>query len=314
MRAPGRGRARSRNIVRGANPVWQGRPGGLGSAAMKRGVERRRVLGLAALSALTAACEAIGLKATVVTTKTKDGKTTTTVREAKNWEEFEAAMGEVATEFSDFAKEVGATTAEIVKKLVEAPPPGQVQLGHLASSLKSFEGDVRYDYLKVARMNPNAEYDFKYVQIGIPQYDAFFRASAEMYATAYQLVETGRHVHLAAYKLRGEDAPEDVQNGDKKIEAPEVEALFDGMKGSAKEVSEGVDKLKTLWVATAELGIKLVAKTAETVQTGVALVASAPSQILNPKLVLHIDLIVKGLEQSVSLVKDTGVLLGEIVS
>jgi len=44
-----------------------------------------------------------------------------------------------------------------------------------------------------------------------------------------------------------------------------------------------------------------------------ALVASAPSQILNPKLVLHIDLIVKGLEQSVSLVKDTGSLLGKMV-
>ena len=63
----------------------------------------------------------------------------------------------------------------------------------------------------------------------------------------------------------------------------------------------------------AELGGQLAAKAGETAQTGMALVASAPSQILNPKLVLHIDLIVKGLEQSVSLVKDTGSLLGKMV-
>ena len=140
---------------------------------------RRTLLAVSALSVLSAACEAIGLKATIVTTKTQNGQTTTRVREAKNWEEFEQAMGEVATDFSDFAKQVGATTVELAKKLVDVPPQGQVQLGQLAASLKAYEGDVRYDYLKVARMNPNAKYDFKYVQIGMPEYDNFFRASAE---------------------------------------------------------------------------------------------------------------------------------------
>ena len=275
---------------------------------------RRHLVGLAALGAASAACEAIGLKATVVTTKTVDGKTTTRVREAKNWDEFEEAMGEVATDFSDFAKQVGATTAELAKKLVDVPPQGQVKLGQLASSLKPFEGDVRYDYLKVARMNPDAEYDFKYVQIGMPEYDRFFRASAEMYATAYQLMETGRHVHLAAAKVKGEDAPDDVENGDRKIKKGEVDSAMSEIVGATSdEAAEGVEKLKTLWLTTAELGVKLAAKAVETAQTGVALVASAPSQILNPKLVLHIDLIVKGLDQSVSMVKDTGKLLGEMV-
>jgi hypothetical protein len=271
-------------------------------------ISRRKLVGLAALSALASACEAIGLKATVVSSRTMNGQTTTTVREAKNWEEFEHAMGEVATEFSDFAKEVGATTAELAKKLVDVPPQGQVQLGQLASSLKSFEGDVRYDYIKVARMNPNAEYDFKYVQIGMPEYDNFFRASAEMYAAAYQLVETGRHVHLASYKTKGEEAPSDVESGDKKIKKDEVDSL-----ASQLGETESAKKLALLWGTTAELGMQLAAKAGETAQTGMALVASAPSQILNPKLVLHIKLIIKGLEQSVSLVKDTGSLLGEAV-
>ncbi|MCE7893737.1 MAG: hypothetical protein DYH12_29240 [Sorangiineae bacterium PRO1] len=271
---------------------------------------RRTVLALSALSALSAACEAIGLKATVVTTKTQNGKTTTRVREAKNWEEFEQAMGEVATDFSDFAKQVGATTVELAKKLVDVPPQGQVQLGQLSSSLKPYEGDVRYDYLKVARMNPNAEYDFKYVQIGMAEYDNFFRASAEMYATAYQLMETGRHVHLAKSKVKGEDAPEDVEQGDRKIKKSEVNAALSELESAA---GEGTEKLKTLWLTTAELGAKLAGKAAETASAGAALVASAPAQILNPKLVLHLKLIIKGLDQSVSMVKDTGKILGEIV-
>lgn len=157
-------------------------------------------------------------------------------------------------------------------------------------------------------MNPNAKYDFKYVQIGMPEYDNFFRASAEMYGAAYQLMETGRHMHLAAYKTKGEDAPEDVEQGEKKIKRDEVDAL-----ASELGKTEGAQKLISLWATTAELGAQLAGKAAQTAQTGAALVASAPSQILNPKLVLHLDLIVKGLEQSVSMVKDTGSLLGDIV-
>jgi hypothetical protein len=271
---------------------------------------RRTLLAVSALSVLSAACEAIGLKATIVTTKTQNGQTTTRVREAKNWEEFEQAMGEVATDFSDFAKQVGATTVELAKKLVDVPPQGQVQLGQLAASLKAYEGDVRYDYLKVARMNPNAKYDFKYVQIGMPEYDNFFRASAEMYATAYQLMETGRHVHLARAKVKGEDPPSDVEKGQRKIKKSEISSAISELEERAGESSA---KLTTLWLTMAELGTKLGGKAIETASAGAALVASAPAQILNPKLVLHLKLIVKGLDQSVSMVKDTGKILGEIV-
>jgi hypothetical protein len=274
-------------------------------------VNRRAIVGLGALSALTAACEAIGLKATVVSTKTVNGKTSTRVREAKNWDEFEAAMGEVATDFSDVAKQVGATMGELAKKLVDVPPPGQVKIGQLSPSLQPYEGDVRYDYIKVARMNPDAAYDFKYVQIGMADYDQFFRASAEMYGTAYQLMETGRHVHLAAFNARGEDPPSDVENGDRKIKKPEVQSALSELSSSA---SEGAQKLERLWATTAELGVVLAGKAAETASTGAQLIASAPAQILNPKLVLHLGLIVKGLEQSVSMVKDTGKLLGDIVA
>ena len=274
-------------------------------------MNRKTIVGLGALSTLTTACEAIDLKATVVSTKTVNGQTTTRVREAKNWDEFEDAMGEVATDFSDVAKQVGATTAELAKKLIEVPPPGQVTLTQLSPSLRPFDGDVRYDYLKVARMNPNAEYDFKYVQIGMAEYDNFFRASAEMYGTAYQLMETGRHVHLAAHNVRGEEPPSDVESGQRKIKKPEIERALSDLEGSP---SEGTKKLESLWLTTAELGATLAGKAVETASAGAALIASAPSQILNPKLVLHLDLIVKGLDQSLGMVKDTGKLLGDIVT
>jgi hypothetical protein len=277
-------------------------------------VTRRAIVGMGALGALSVACEAIGLRATVVSTKTVDGKTTTRVREAKNWEEFEQAMGEVATDFSEFAKQVGATTAELAKKLIDVPPQGQVTLAQLAPSLQPFDGDVRYDYLKVARMNPNAEYDFKYVQIGMPEYDRFFRSSAEMYSTAYQLMETGRHVHLASHSANGEDPPSDVERGERRIRKPEIErTLSELQSGASGSMADGAQKLGRLWSSTAELGAALASKSAETASAGAALIASAPAQILNPKLLLHIDLIVKGLGQSLSMVKDTGKLLGEIV-
>ena len=276
---------------------------------------RRNALGFFAYSTLLAACEQLGIKARIVTTTTKDGHTEVREREAKNWNEFEEAMGEVGTDFSSFAKDVGATTLELVKKLVDVPPAGQVKLGGLDAALAPFEGDIRYDYLKVATMKDRPEYDFKYVQIGMHEYDAFFKAAAEMYATAYQLVETGRHIHLAGAKARGKEPDGAIDDGKKKVPKGDVETLLGGLESSAQpEVVETARHLRRLWTSVATLGVQLVGKTAATAEAGVALVASAPSQITNPKLFLHIQLIIKGLGQSVDLVKDTGKLLGSVVT
>ncbi len=276
-------------------------------------LSRRRVLGLALLSTFAAACEALGIKGKVVTTMTKDGHTTVKERDFKNWDEFEDAMGEVGTDFSSFAKDVGAVTAELVKKLVDVPPPGKVRLGQLDPSLQTFEGNIKYDYLKVATMQPNPAYDFTYVQIGMPEYDNFFKASAEMYATAYQLMETGRHIVLAKSAAAGEDPPSEVDAGRKKLPKDEVESALKELQGTEnKDIQDKAQQLTALYGSVVTLGAQLASKTANTVSTGVALVSSAPSQILNPKLVLHIKLIVKGLTESLEMVKDTGALLGKI--
>lgn len=277
-------------------------------------ISRRSALLLAPLGVLLGACEQLGIKAKITSTRTENGKTTVKVREAKNWHEFEEAMGEVATDFSDFAKKVGAVTSELVHQLVDTPPPGQVTLSTLDPSLASFENDLRYDYLYVARQKPNPEYDFRYVQIGMPAYDAFFRASAELYSTAYQLVETGRHIHLAAARAQDQSPDGAVDAGRKKLPKAAVETALAALSSAeAPEVAESAKQLHALWGSALALGVKLGGKAAETAQTGVALIASAPAQILNPKLVLHLKLIVKGLDESVGLVKDTAKLLGELI-
>ena len=275
---------------------------------------RRGVLGLAVLSSFAAACEAIGLHGKVVTSFTKNGHTTVHERKFKNWDEFEDAMGEVGTDFSEFAKEVGAVTAKLIRKLTDVPPPGKVRLGQLDPSLQQFEGNIKYDYIKVATMQPNTAYDFTYVQIGMKEYDDFFRASAEMYGTAYQLLETGRHILLAKSAVAGEDPPSSIQNGTKKLPKLTVENALDELSSVEKpEIVEQAKQLASLYKSVVTLGADLVAKAEETVSTGVALVESAPKQILNPQLVLHLKLIVKGLAQSLDLVKDTGGLLLKIV-
>jgi hypothetical protein len=276
-------------------------------------LSRRGVLGLLWVAPAVAACEALGIHGKIVTTMTQNGHTTVHEHDFKNWNEFKEAMGETATDFSDFAKEVGAVTAELVKKLVDVPPPGHVRLGDLDPALKPFEGDVRYDYLKVATMQPNPAYDLSYVQIGMNDYDAFFKASAQMYATAYQLMETGRHIVLAKAAAANQPPDSGVNDGTKHVPKGDVESALSDLKSSSNsDVAKSAERLATLYGSVVTLGAGLASKTAETVQTGLALVAGAPKQILNPKLVLHLGLIVKGLSESVGLVKDTGGLLGRL--
>lgn len=258
---------------------------------------------------LVTGCEELGIKANIVSTTSINGKTTTKTREAKNWGEFKQAMGEVATDFSAVAKQVGATTAELVKKLVDVPPAGKVALGGLDPSLKQYEGSEKYDFLTIATKKPNPDYDFTYVQIGMNEYDNFFKASAEMYGVAYQLTETARHIRIAGAAARGESEPKK----DSKVD-DEVAALDKGSSSGDSDSANAAKDLVTMWKTMAPLGVTLAKKAGATAQAGVALVASAPKQITNPKLVLHIKLIVKGLDQSVSMVKDTAKLLGGLVT
>jgi hypothetical protein len=256
-----------------------------------------------------AGCEAIGLKANIVSFKNINGKTETKQREAKNWDEFKSAMGEVGTDFSDVAKAAGATTVELVKVLTEAPPPGKVTLSSLDPSLKKWDGNEKLDFIAAAKkQKKDGGYDFTYVQIGVPSYDNFFRTVAEAYGLAFQMKETGRRIKVATGAITG-SKPEDSSKPADDIEKAKA------AKGSEenKDVTEYFDELEGVFTVTAKLGLKLVGKMAELVAAGEHLIVGAPSSITNPKTVIHIKLIVKGLEQSVDLVKNAGSWIKELV-
>ncbi len=188
-------------------------------------------------------------------------------------------------------------------------------VGTLAPSLAQYDGDIRYDYITVALTKPEPEYDFKYVQLGIPQFDSFFRSSAETYATAYQLVETGRHIYLADVALRNGNADTNIRSGTKRVTKAQVGVAFANLDAATVEGAAAMrTQYHALWEGLAVLGAQLAAKASETAQAGIALVAIAPSQITNPKCLLHLDLIVRGLGQSVDLLKDSGSLIASVLT
>ena len=254
------------------------------------------------------ACESLGITANITSFKSVNGETTVKHREAKNWDEFEQAMGEVATDFSDVAKEVGATTGELAKALVEAPPPGKVALADLDPNLSKYEGNERFDFIAASRKKPDAPYDFSYVRIGVASYDDFFKTAAEVYALAFQMTETARRIRLAAGAVTGEET-----DSDAKPDAVAAKARSAKVGEDKKEMASYLSDLDAMWKLAGVQGVQLVSKTAQLISKGQALVVSAPSSITNPKTLLHIDLIVKGLEQSVALIKDGAGMVGELL-
>lgn len=255
-----------------------------------------------------AGCESLGLKANIVSFKSINGKTEVKQREAKNWDEFKSAMGEVGTDFSDVAKAAGATTGELVKALVDAPPPGKVKLQDLDPGLAKFEGNEKLDFIAAAAKKPDAPYDFTYVQIGVPSYDEFFKTAAEAYALAFQMTETARRIRVASGALTGEKQ-DDAKPKDAAEKARSVQATDDN-----KEMADYFGQLDGMYQLVGVQGVKLVGKTAQLVQKGQALIAGAPASITNPKTVLHIKLIIKGLEQSIGLIKDGATLAGKLLA
>jgi hypothetical protein len=267
-------------------------------------------LAIPALVLVIGGCESLGLKANITSWKSVNGETTVKHREAKNWDEFKSAMGEVGTDFSDVAKAVGANTAALAKALVDAPPPGEIKLGELSPSLKRFEGNEQLDFIAAARKEKktDAGYDFTYVRIGVPSYDDFFKAAAETYSLAFQMKETARRVRLISSALSGDKADENAKVADAVDKTKKAQATDDN-KDAVAYGSQLVD----MWSTLGSQGAQLVAKTAELVSKGQALIVGAPSSITNPKTVLHIKLIIKGLEDSISLIKDSAKIMGDLL-
>lgn len=248
-------------------------------------------------------------------TKTKmnaDGTTTTETKEYDDWDEMKADLAIAA-------KELRATTKALITTLTDVPPAGRVKLGDLSASFAQYEGNSAFDFI----VNAESDVDgFSYVQIGVPSYDEFFKAAAEFHAFVHQTKESILRLRtLAQARIQA------TMNGrvEAKMSLGDVVALAlrqaPGAAGDAAgalgaELGEGVPddlvEMRDLALSIGRSAPEFVDKTKRLVETGRQLVTAAPSSIVNPKVVLHIDLIVKGLEDSVKVVGSSGKLLVEL--
>jgi hypothetical protein len=247
------------------------------------------------------ACDQFKFKGQVTTVKTENGHTTVHRREVDKLEDMPGAISEAADEMAE-------VTQKLIKKLTDVPPPGNVKLGDLGAGFKDFEGKKEFDFLIQAKEG-DKPVSFEYVQIGVPDYDKFFKTTMEIYALTYQTRQSLNRARLLASAILDED-----------IDAKaSVSAAVGRALGSANVDSKGdlVPKLKAfkdIGQMLAAVVPAIVDKVSTLVSLGQKLILGAPSAITNPKVVLHLGLIKKGLEDSVKVIKEAGGNLGGIVS
>lgn len=252
----------------------------------------------AAVAAAIPGCDMIQVKGKVTTTKIKDGKVETKEREFHSWAEMGEALSAAYDDMAD-------TTRELVEKLTEAPPPGKVTLTEMFPDLAKYEGDPDVDFLSQAKSGDGKPLDFTYVQIGVPQYDQFFKTSMEVYALAYQTNQvTHRLREVAAYVLN---------------EKPDADVGLFALVSRAQKADSSdpaakkqLDQLAAVAQTLGRNAAALVQKIQQLVAAGQGLIAGAAASITNPKTVIHLKLIKKGLVQSIKVIKETAPLLGDL--
>lgn len=202
---------------------------------------------------------------------------------------------------------LGETTRLLAEKLVEAPPPGQVKLADLDPGLASFENDESINFLLAAK-NAGEPLDFSYVQIGVPSYDQFFKQSAELYALMYQTKQTIYNLRaFAAVRARKTELPTDELR--RAVDSALVAPFSPQLAGADLKLRN----LASITATIAGAARNTVTRVQQLVASGQQLVTAAPSSITNPKTVLHLDLILKGLKQSLEMVGRSGQMLVEMV-
>jgi len=260
------------------------------------------LVGLAVMLAFGAgACDLIKVKGVVKTTTVENGKTTTKTREFNSFEEMPAALSAGADDMSE-------ATTKMVEKLTEAPPPGEVKLADLTPALAEYEDHKTLNFLARAKTKDGKPYKFRYVQIGVPSYDEFFKSSMEFYALIYQVRYATMRIRKLSAAIAGKEDAADLA----------LDELIDKVTSADTNAAQNlimtqIEELVELTKAMAPSALALVEKTQKLVASGQQLVAGAPASITNPKTALHIGLIVEGLEQSVSLIGSSGELLEGMV-
>lgn len=260
-----------------------------------------RALVFVALAGGAIACDQIKMQGVVRTTVTKGGKTTTKERHFTKLSEMPAALSEAG-------QDLGEVTAELKKALLDAPPPGQVKLGALVPSLAKYEGSKEFDFLAAGKDADGKSIDFSYVQIGVPTYDDFFKTSMEMYALAFEAQQAVHRTREVCAAIVGDREPKESESLASYLKRAHAADKTD----DNADLFAMLDELESMDGALGANVTSFAGKTKDLVLAGQRLVTGAAASITNPKTVLHLKLIVDGLEKSVSVVERSGELLGKL--
>jgi hypothetical protein len=220
---------------------------------------------------------------------------------------WKGSLAELPGHMEELGHDLSVVTAELVKQLTDVPPPGHVKLADLAPGLQKYDARPDVNFLINAKDEKTGEpIPFEYVKIGAQDYDAFFQTAQEIYALVYESTQAISQMRQLAAQILN----------DKLDASTELWAQIDKVRakltGGAQVDSELVSRFNSL-VDLGGVLTKLVPavgqKAIKLAQQGQALVMNAQSSITNPKVLLHLDLIKKGIIASAKAMKNSGEVL-----
>jgi hypothetical protein len=218
---------------------------------------------------------------------------------------WKGTLDELPAQLGKAGEDLEQVTAKMAKELTDVPPPGQVKLGTLHPSFAKYEGKDGQDFLVGAKNKDGTPIDFKYVRLGAPSYDEFFKTAQEIYAICWQTKQT-------VHRLREASAAVLKTNVDA---SGAVKAQVDKAIGTAGADADIVAELKALSEMAQNLSAlvsQLAQKVGKLVQTGEGLVAGAAASLTNPKVATHLGLVKEGLTDSIAVIKQSGVLMVDL--
>jgi len=213
-------------------------------------------------------------------------------------------VSELPEGFKKASAELAVAAAQLRRELTEVPPPGTVTLTSLGHGLERFEDDKEHNFLAGAKRADGTAEDFSYVRIGVSSYDDFFRTAQELHALTYQATKTVARVRVLSQKVLG--APVDA--------GANLRATLDRAKVTASgQAKTDLVRLGELAASLATMLPEIVSKTDALVTSGKRLVGDAPKDLTNPKLVIHLDLVKRGLLASTAVVQESGVAMAHLM-
>lgn len=222
----------------------------------------------------------------------------------RNMVRFGRDVSELPDDLKKASSELESAAAQLKRKLTDVPPPGTVTLNSLGHGLERFERDKDCNFLVGAKKPDGTPEDFTYVRIGVDSYDDFFRTAQELHALTYQAKKTIARIRTLSNQVLGRpiDAGANLRVA---LDRAKVTAT-----GQSKTDLENVGELAAVLATSIS---EIVAKTDALVTSGKRLVGNAPSDLTNPKLVIHLGLVKRGLVASTSVVEQSGVAMADLM-